>query len=284
MIIQAVCQAEELGYDYVLTADHYQLGAREETGIPWSETYDAWILLSYLASRTSRIRLGTCVTPIPFRPPSILAKMISTFDILSNGRTIVGVGVGYEQQEFEAYSTWDPKPSVRVRKTREGLELMKRLWIEKKVNFKGKYYSAKDAILLPKPIQKPHPPLWFGVHGDYMMRLAAKYGNGWIPWTIVTPEAYAEGRRRIEEYAKALQRKDKFTFACVVGQLVAEKLRVPKLLHAPVIKESEWFGTVEKYKEAGCDCLVLIFRAGGKEYLKLMKRFAKEVIPSFIHH
>jgi len=124
-----VVKAEELGYDSFLTTDHYML--------PWgNETFETWVYLSYLAGKVSSIRLGTCVTPISFRPPSLLAKTISTLDLVSNGRVIVGVGLGWYQDEFEAYSSWDPNP-VRFEKTREALELMVKLWSEDKVDFEG---------------------------------------------------------------------------------------------------------------------------------------------------
>jgi alkanesulfonate monooxygenase SsuD/methylene tetrahydromethanopterin reductase-like flavin-dependent oxidoreductase (luciferase family) len=149
-----VVKAEELGYASFLTTDHYML--------PWgNETLETWVYLSYLAGKVSNIRLGTCVTPISFRPPSLLAKTISTLDLVSNGKVIVGVGLGWNQDEFEAYSIWDPNP-VRFEKTKEALELMVKLWSEDKIDFDGKYYRAKGAALEPKPVQKPHPPLWFG--------------------------------------------------------------------------------------------------------------------------
>lgn len=114
-----VVKAEELEYDSFLTTDHYML--------PWgNETLETWAYLSYLAGKVSNIRLGTCVTPIPFRPPSLLAKIISTLDLVSNGRVIVGVGLGWYQDEFEAYGSWDSNP-IRFEKTREALDLMKAL-------------------------------------------------------------------------------------------------------------------------------------------------------------
>ena len=84
-------------------------------------TLDTWISLAYLASKTENIRLGTLVTPIPFRSPSILAKMISTLDTISQGRVVLGVGAGWSQAEFEGYSEWN-EPKIRVDKTEEGLE------------------------------------------------------------------------------------------------------------------------------------------------------------------
>src|SRR6058998_4284345 len=137
-------------------------------------TLETWTALTYLAARTEKIKLGTLVTPIPFRPPGILAKTVSTLDLLSKGRTILGVGAGWSQTEFEGYSTWD-EPRVRVDKTREGLELILKLWTEKSVDFNGKYFHAKGAVLESKPVQKPHPPLLFGGTKTRMFRMAGEY-------------------------------------------------------------------------------------------------------------
>src|SRR3989442_15971956 len=124
-------------------------------------TVETWTALTYLAAKTEKIRLGTLVTPIPFRPPGMLAKTVSTLDLLSNGRTILGVGAGWSRTEFEGYSKWNSN-KIRVDKTREGLDLILKLWTQEKVDFKGKFYHANGAVLEPKPVQKPHPPLLFG--------------------------------------------------------------------------------------------------------------------------
>ena len=117
--------SDQLGYWGFVMPDHYML-APEWGG---NSTLDTWIALTYLASKTEKIRLGTLVTPIPLRPPAILAKMIATLDIISNGRVVVGIGVGWSQTEFEGYSEWND-PRVRVNKTKEGLELMIKLWLD----------------------------------------------------------------------------------------------------------------------------------------------------------
>jgi len=177
LIQEAVLEADRLGFDGAVIPDHYMWG---ETG--WhrqpdsNSTLESWITLTYLAAKTNNIRLGTLVTPIPFRSPSMLAKMISSVDLLSRGRVVVGVGAGWSQVEFEAYSEWN-EPKVRVDKTKEGLELMIKLWTQKKVAFEGKYYGVKDAVLDPKPLQKLYPQLLFSGHGDRMLQLAGRYAD-----------------------------------------------------------------------------------------------------------
>src|SRR2546430_5068773 len=136
----AAIEADQLGYWGFVLPDHYMWGP-DRGG---DSTLETWTALTYLASKTEKIRLGTLATPIPFRPPGMLAKTVSTLDLLSNGRTILGVGAGWSQTEFEGYSEWSSN-KIRVDKTREGLDLILKLWTQEKVDFKGKFYHAKGA-------------------------------------------------------------------------------------------------------------------------------------------
>jgi alkanesulfonate monooxygenase SsuD/methylene tetrahydromethanopterin reductase-like flavin-dependent oxidoreductase (luciferase family) len=259
MLEELVLEAEKLEFNAFLVTDHYML--------PWSdETLEPWLYLSYLAAKTSKIRLGTCVTPIPFRPPGMLAKMVSTLDVLSSGRAILGVGMGWYAPEFEAYSRWDPN-NVRFEKTREALELIVRLWTEDKVSFEGKYYRAKDAILLPKPLQKPRPPLWFGGTGKKMLKLAAEMGDGlicigpgWLP-TYVSNEDYGKMVERVRKVRESKGKASDFTFACII---------------APHEDWREFVKEVESYKRSGMNYLILnIVRL--REALGQVRRFKDEV-------
>jgi len=141
--VEAIRIADSLGIDGFVLPDHY-MSPRS------NDTLEAWVTLAHLAAVTSHIMLGTLVTPIPLRPPQLLAKIVSTVDVLSEGRSLLGVGAGWWKEEFEAYSKWD-NPKVRVEKVDEGVALIKRLWTESKVDFEGKHYRAKGAVLLPSP-------------------------------------------------------------------------------------------------------------------------------------
>ena len=191
---KAVLEADKYDFEGAIFPDHYMWGE-----LPWhkrpdsNRTLETWITISHLLGKTEKIKIGTLVTPIPLRPPGILAKMISTADLLSNGRTIFGVGAGWSQIEFEGYSEWN-SPKVRVDKTYEGLDLIIKLWTEDKVNFEGKYYRAKGAILDPKPLQKPYPKILFGSRGTRMLKLAGQYANiCFLPtWPKNNPEEMKE--------------------------------------------------------------------------------------------
>jgi probable F420-dependent oxidoreductase len=250
--------AEECGFEYLLSWDHYM-------GIETHQTFDAWSLLSYLAAKTERIRLGTCVTPIPFRPPSQLAKIIATLDRLSGGRVTPGIGAGWHQPEFDAFSHWDDAP-IRVAKTEEGVRLMLRLWTEKSVDFDGKYYTSHGAVVEPKPVQKPHPPLWFGTTGQRMTRLAAELGDGWLP-TVISADEYASIASRIRELRKRFSPEKKFTFA--YNQFV------------PLKTADEYIKTAQEFEAIQCEYFIINWEYPKDELQSRLQWFSKEVMPSF---
>lgn len=252
LIVKAVEKIEMLGFESILVWDHYMLPAS-------NSTLEAWSLLAYLAGKTSVVKLGTCVTPIPFRPPSILAKLIATADQLSDGRVILGVGAGWHRPEFEGYSNWDEN-EVRFEKTVEGLEIMTKLWVEDSPSFTGKYYQMKDAVLEPKPTQKPYPPLWFGTVGRKMMKVMMKYGNGWIP-TGISPERYGELVRELRMEKKHITLAY-FDRAIGIGGNGIEEV-------------------VEKFSQAGCQYFLPLLRYESPDPMSELERFSKEIVPSY---
>ena len=265
VIEQGALESDNLGFYGLLVSDHYMWGG-ERTGLQENATPESWILLTYLAAKTRRIRLGTLVTPIPFRPPGILAKMVSTLDRLSEGRCILGVGAGWGQSEFEGYSVWDDA-RTRVSKTEEGLRLILKLWTEAVVDFDGEYYKAKGAVLEPKPIQKPHPPLLFGGgnrQGKRMLRLAGTYGN--ICYlTNLQHGGVEEAKRRISETAQRIGREDRLEFA--VGELATP---------AANIRSKD----LEEAASNGANYYVISLLKSDRK-LEDMRAFAKDLMPSF---
>jgi alkanesulfonate monooxygenase SsuD/methylene tetrahydromethanopterin reductase-like flavin-dependent oxidoreductase (luciferase family) len=149
IIETSVPEADKLGFWGFVMPDHYMWGP-DRGG---DSTLETWIALTYVAAKTEQLHLGTLVTPIPFRPPAMLAKELSTLDVISGGRVLVGVGAGWSETEFRGHSVWD-EPKVRVDKTLEGLELILKLWgSHEKVDWKGKYYSTSGAVLEPRPVK-----------------------------------------------------------------------------------------------------------------------------------
>ncbi len=133
--------------------------------------------LSYAAAVTRRLRLGVAVLLVTQRNPINLAKALSSVDVLSNGRLTVGVGLGQSSRLYPAYGL---QTEGRVARFRENLEIMKQLWKQEKVTLKGRFSQLENIAMEPKPIQKPHPPIWFGGHAEAALRRAAELGDGYI--------------------------------------------------------------------------------------------------------
>ena len=145
-----VLECERLGYDSIWLDDHLMYGK--------TPILECWTTLSALASLTAKIRLGTMVLCNSYRNPALLAKMAATLDVISNGRLELGIGAGVQKDEHEAYGIPFPKPSERIERMKEAVEIIKKLWTEENANYQGKYYTVNEAVCLPKPLQKPHPP------------------------------------------------------------------------------------------------------------------------------
>lgn len=176
-ILEGVIEADRQGLDGMLMPDHYMWG--QEIGHSMQRPYhtlETWTTITYLAGKTENIQLGTLVTPLPFRHPGTLAKRLSTLDILSGGRVVLGAGAGWSKVEFQGYSEWLVNKS-RVDKTIEALNIIKRLWTEDSVTHVSEYYHIKEAVLDPKPIQKPYPKILFGSSGKRMLQLTGREGN-----------------------------------------------------------------------------------------------------------
>jgi alkanesulfonate monooxygenase SsuD/methylene tetrahydromethanopterin reductase-like flavin-dependent oxidoreductase (luciferase family) len=181
-----VLECEKLGFDSVWLKDNFTsfwLNAyfsNKEYEEPNSEDpiLECWTTLSSLAALTKRIRLGAILVNIR-RLPSITAKMLSTLDIISNGRIEFGLSAGWYENEIRSYGLPFPKASTRVEMLEEGVIIIKRMLTENQASFEGKHYTIKDAKCNPKPIQKPHPPIWIGGGGKKTLQLVAKYADGW---------------------------------------------------------------------------------------------------------
>jgi alkanesulfonate monooxygenase SsuD/methylene tetrahydromethanopterin reductase-like flavin-dependent oxidoreductase (luciferase family) len=166
--------ADELGYDSLWLADHLQLGKD-------GAILEGWTTLAVLAGRTRRAKLGTIHLSNAFRHPPLAAKMAATLDQLSGGRLIFFYDAGWGQTEIDAYGFDFPDAEARLGRMREGLEIARRLWTQSgPITFEGKHYHVREAICEPKPIQRPHPPIWTGeARYDGLVDLAAELGQGW---------------------------------------------------------------------------------------------------------
>jgi alkanesulfonate monooxygenase SsuD/methylene tetrahydromethanopterin reductase-like flavin-dependent oxidoreductase (luciferase family) len=140
--------------------------------------FECFTLLSALAVITEKVKIGQIVVCSSYRNPSLLAKMLSTLDIISNGRVELGIGAGWYEQEYLAYGYDFSSNITRIMQLDESIKIIKAMWIEKYASFQGKYYKIKDAICNPKPIQKPHPLIMVGGSGEkYLLKVVAKHAD-----------------------------------------------------------------------------------------------------------
>lgn len=171
LIRDFLLQAETLAYDSVWV---------QEQIIGDFAILEPVSLLNFAAALTSRLRLGTSVLLTVLRNPIQLAKSLSTLDHLSRGRLTVGIGLGVDGSGAGNDSIFGATDGRRVRRFVEGIEVMKALWTEPAASFQGSFWRFQEVAMEPKPVQKPHPPIWFGAHREPALRRAVKYGDGWM--------------------------------------------------------------------------------------------------------
>ncbi|MEI7759473.1 MAG: TIGR03560 family F420-dependent LLM class oxidoreductase [Thermoleophilia bacterium] len=186
--------AEAHGLDGLFRSDHYTSIIRRGQG-----SLDAWTLLAALAATTTRIRLGTMVSPVTFRHPTVLARSVVTVDHISNGRVELGMGAGWYEAEHRRGGFPFPDVRTRFEQFAEQVEIVVRSWTEEHFDFDGKHYSLEGQTALPRPLQQPHPPLVLG--GSARPRsaaLAARFAQEYNT-PSATPDQCAERRRSLDQ-------------------------------------------------------------------------------------
>lgn len=196
LILWSAVRAEEAGFDAIWTPDHL-VGI----GIKRFDAFEAWSVLTACAMLTNRVSLGTCVSDLHRHHPAVLAQHLMTLDVISGGRAVLGLGAG-EAMNLNPYGINWEKP---VSKMREGIMVIKKLLSEEKVDFKGKYFTLRGAFISPKPVQRPHPPIYIAGNSKRTVELTAELGDGWIPAGLM-PKRYREVLERIRELARAAKR------------------------------------------------------------------------------
>ena len=182
--------AEDVGFHSIWTSEHLMHVSYVHSRLGDRPYFHPLASLSFMAAKTSRIRLGTSVLILPFHHPFDVAKYVATLDQFSGGRVILGVGVGNVPEEFEAMNVpWQRRGST----TDEAIRVIKALWTEETANFEGRYWNFSGVRTSPKPVQQPHVPLWVGGGSDAAIERAARLGDGWHP-SAITPEDFATAR------------------------------------------------------------------------------------------
>ena len=212
-------RGEELGFALIGVSDHIVMPRTIRSLYPYNESgemggsgefLDQLSLMSFLAAHTSTARLLTSVMVLPHRSPVLAAKMLASIDVLSQGRLVVGAGVGWMKEEFEAIGA--PPYEERGAVGEEYIRAFKELWTSDDPSLEGRYVRFSDLTFSPKPIQKPHPPIWIGGESPPALRRVARLGDAWYPigtnprYPVGTPEQLLESLARIRRYTKDVGR------------------------------------------------------------------------------
>jgi probable F420-dependent oxidoreductase len=220
-IVALARRGEELGFAYLAIPDHIVIPRaiaspypynteRKMVGAADGDCLEQLVLMAYLAAATTRIRLLTSVMVVPHRNPMFTAKALATIDVLSQGRVTVGCGAGWMDEEFRAIGV--PPFAERGKVTDEYLRVFKILWTEDDPRFAGSYANFGDISFLPKPAQKPHPPLWIGGESPAAFRRVIALGDAWYPigsnpqFPLNTIERYSRALSRLREEAVLAKR------------------------------------------------------------------------------
>lgn len=168
--------ADDHGFDTCWTFDHFaSIGPR-----PDGDVLDGWTLLGSMAEITRRTRIGVLVTGVTHRHPAVLAKMATTVDHLSGGRLEMGMGAAWAENEHCMLGLDFPPNGPRIDRLAEACEVLKLLWTQPRATFAGRHYTLRDAVAEPKPLQRPHPPLWIGGSGERkLLRVVARFADVW---------------------------------------------------------------------------------------------------------
>jgi probable F420-dependent oxidoreductase len=286
-VLELAQLAESLQYDAICVSDHLVFPAAIRSRYPYmtdgrypvppgTPYLESLTLLAFLAACTSRVRLVTSVLVLPQRNPVEVAKMYSCIDVLSGGRLIAGVGVGWLEEEFALLGV---PFEDRGPRTEEYVRLMKVLWTEQEPRFEGRYHSLPEARMEPKPLQKPHPPIWMGGHTPAALRRAARLADGWLAVDV-------EGKS-LSTVAKQYS---------LLQSLAREYGRDPSSLGLNILTGvffdvSDRWGAISQMRacqDAGADYVLVRFRPGPtaestlENYRQGMRWFAEEVRPAVV--
>ena len=279
--------AENHGFTWFSVMDHLiQIG---NVGAPDEPFMEGWTVLSGLAAVTTRIRLATLVSSVHYRNPAHLAKIAAGVDQISRGRLTFGIGAGWFETEYRQYG-WEfpPRPAVRIRQMEEAVRLILSMWTEKRTTFQGKYFQAEGAILEPKPIQKPHPPVMIGGGGEQLtLRAVARLANACNVGG--TPDVVRHKYDVLRRHCEAERRNyDEIERTSIISFVIArdeaalaakrQRLAVPENYYGVAGTVSQITDLVGRYRDAGVQLFISSAYKNDAETLELL---AADVMPKF---
>ena len=290
-LIRFAQNAEALGFYCITVADHVIVP--KNISVPYPYTVDgkypgtgyhleALMTMGFLAGATQRIRFITSVMIAPYRNPIITAKMLASLDVLSQGRVIVGLGVGWMKEEFENLQA--PSFADRGKVTDEYIQAFRELWTKDNPSFNGKYCNFSDVIFLPKPVQQPAIPIWIGGHSRQAIRRAARLGDGWhpiggVPTIPLEPEDMNRDLALLGEFAKAAGRDPKSIRVALKGSLFDKEKKIEGRRRRFMGSAEEIASDIRAYRDVGVDTMIFdVRRPSITETLERMEWMAKDVI------
>lgn len=291
-LIRFVRQAEALGFYCITVADH--IIVPKHISVPYPYTADGkypgtgyhletLTTMAFLAGATQRIRFVTSVMIAPYRNPIVTAKMLASLDVLSQGRVIVGLGVGWMKEEFENLGA--PAYEERGRVTDEYIRAFRNLWTQDHPSFSGQYCNFSDIVFLPKPVQKPSIPIWIGGHSKQALRRAGELGDGWhpiggVPTIPLEPEDVARDLAVLRAHAEKAGRNPGQIRVALKGSLFDREKQITPGKRRRFTGPAEEIGAdIRDYGNAGVDTMIFdVRRASVAETLERMEWMAKAVI------
>ena len=288
-VVTLAREAERIGYESAWLGDHVawpvqfdpethhrDVGGRTPgPAVVDVNVFEPLTTLSFVAALTERIRLGLGVLIAAYRHPLLTAKMLAMLDVLSGGRLTVGVGAGWLREEFELLSA--PPFEHRGSVTSDHVRAYLSLWTEERPQFDGAYATIGRVAFNPKPLQKPHPPVWIGGNGDAAIRRAAELGDGWMP-LHQTPDQIAGKVRRLRELEHEIRRGRAVDVSVACRFRFADRPGDPDTL---VGDRQHMIDQLRHYRDAGVGEVHLLNDGYGSvpDLIGAWERFATEVIP-----
>jgi F420-dependent oxidoreductase-like protein len=280
-----VQKAESLDFDSFWVMDHFH--QIRNVGEPREPMLEGWTTQAVMAGLTRRIKLGTLVTGIVYRHPSVLAKAGATLDILSKGRLFMGIGAAWNVDEALAYGIPFPPVSERMNRLDEAVQVIRKMWTEEKASFKGKFYQLQGAYCYPQPIQRPHPPIMIGGSGERRtLRIVAKYADACN--LFGSPETVRRKLGVLREHCRSVGRDYASILKTKLGHVVidANKEKVTEAIKAyPQDRRREYviYGMpedvrrqIEAFRDAGIEYLIVNLEPDRE--LQALDLFASEVM------
>src|SRR5205085_7037314 len=267
-LMGAARSAEAQGFDVVWSADRVVTPWKIATTYPYSENHefivppdrpflDSFTCLACLAACTEKITLGISVLVLPYRHPLYWTRVAASIERLSRGRLIMGVGVGWMEEEFAALGI---PFKDRGRMTDEQLQIISRLWTEEHVSFNGQFYRFQDLAFYPKPIQQPRIPIWVGGEGLAAQRRAARYGDAWFPYFVkITPEELKAAYDNVLRLAAEAGRSPEQVKLTCCRPIEVTRDPVPQDESYLCGSPEQLVEAIKKYREVGVEHLALQF-------------------------